>query len=86
MSPSTRKHGVEGSTKAFSLMTVEEVVSLLKECSLDKVAERCREENMDGAFITDIPNSELKSRLEINELQKLKLSKIMQGWRPRRDK
>ena len=84
VSPSSRKE-VGDSTKAFSLMTVEEVVSCLKECSLDNLADRCRKENIDGAFIAEIPQSELKSVFEINELQKLKLSKIIQGWRPRRD-
>ncbi|KAK3089595.1 hypothetical protein FSP39_004893 [Pinctada imbricata] len=74
-------------SKPFHMMSVEELVQCLKQCSLDSLADRCKAENIDGLFLSEIPISDIEDMLSVSlsRLQIKKVEMIKEGWRPKSD-
>jgi hypothetical protein len=67
----------------FSDMTTEQTVSLFKETKLPSLANVCEKEGLDGSFFSTLSDTQLKSLFKLNDLQVIKLNKIInEGWRP----
>ncbi|KAK3090436.1 hypothetical protein FSP39_011850 [Pinctada imbricata] len=75
-------------SKPFHMMSVEELVQCLKQCSLDSLADRCKAENIDGLFLSEIPISDIEGMLSVSlsRLQIKKVEMIKEGWRPKSDR
>ena len=68
----------------FYRYTVVELYKCFKMCALDKFADSCKENKIDGAFLKGYDLDDFKSEpFCLNHFQILKVQKIIfDGWRP----
>ncbi|XP_061167669.1 uncharacterized protein LOC133176573 [Saccostrea echinata] len=73
---------VEVGKKSLENLGVEALCSLLREYKLDKLADVCKDEKVDGNFITCLTEDDLKDEpFSLGNFQIKKLNKLKSGWR-----
>ena len=71
--------------RPFFMYTVEEVSDCFEECALPQLAYICKNENLDGEYLSDLSDSELAQEpFRLNQFHISKVRKIIAGWRPKR--
>ena len=71
--------------RPFLMYTVEEVAVCFEECALPQLANICKDENLDGEYLSDLSDSELAQEpFHLNQFHVSKVRKIIAGWRPKR--
>lgn len=85
--PSTRiTTSVTTSSERLSQMSVQDVVRCLHQCALPKLANLCDENAIDGKFLSDLKDDELRDKpFSLNNIEVAKLKKMREGWRPKID-
>ncbi|CAG2240044.1 unnamed protein product [Mytilus edulis] len=85
--PSTRNiTSVTTSSERMSQMSVQDVVRCLHQCALAKLANLCDENAIDGKFLSDLKDEELRDKpFSLNNIEVAKLKKMKEGWRPKID-
>ena len=82
--PSTRV--VSTTSMGVSQMSVKELVLCLNQCALPQLAKLCDENTIDGEFLFDIQEHDLRDKpYSLNNIEMLKFKKMKEGWRPKID-
>ena len=69
-----------------SQMSVKELVLCLNQCALPQLAKLCDENTIDGEFLFDLQEQELRDKpYSLNNIEMLKVKKMKEGWRPKID-
>ncbi|XP_053394528.1 uncharacterized protein LOC128555636 isoform X2 [Mercenaria mercenaria] len=71
----------------FYSYSVEELVECFKICNLDRFAEKCDANKLDGAFFRQLDLNLLKLEpFYLNTFEQFKVREIIEGWRPKSGK
>ena len=82
--PSTRV--VSTTSMGVSQMSVKELVLCLNQCALPQLAKLCDENTIDGEFLFDLQEHDLRDKpYSLNKIEMLKVKKMKEGWRPKID-
>ena len=69
-----------------SQMSVKELVLCLNQCALPQLAKLCDENTIEGEFLFDLQEQELRDKpYSLNKIEMLKVKKMKEGWRPKID-
>jgi hypothetical protein len=69
-----------------SQMSVKELVLCLNQCALPQLAKLCDENTIDGEFLFDLQEQQLRDKpYSLNNIEMLKVKKMKEGWRPKID-
>jgi hypothetical protein len=72
----------ESDKSSLENLGVEDLCSLFREYKLEKLAEVCEEEKLDGKFIACLTDDDLKDDpFWLGKFQIIKLNKLKSGWR-----
>ena len=69
----------------LSSMSVEQVYTCFVECGLPELATKCKNEKLDGKFISTYDDIEFKKVFSLNDLHAKKFEGIKKGWRPKKN-
>ena len=82
--PSTRV--VPTTSMGVSQMSVKELVFCLNQCALPQLAKLCVENTIDGKFLFDLQEHDLRDKpYSLNNIEVVKVKKMKEGWRPKID-
>ena len=82
--PSTRV--VSTTSMDVSQMSVKELVLCLNQCALPQLAKLCDENTIDGEFLFDLQEHDLRDKpYSLNKIEMIKVKKMKEGWRPKID-
>jgi len=82
--PSTRV--VPTTSMCVSQMSVKELVLCLNQCALSQLAKLCVENTIDGIFLFDLQDHDLRDKpYSLNNIEMAKVKKMKEGWRPKID-
>ena len=82
--PSTRV--VPTTSMGVSQMSVKELVLCLNQCDLPQLAKLCVENTIDGKFLFDLQEHDLRDKpYSLNNIEVTKVKKMKEGWRPKID-
>ena len=80
--PSTRV--VSTTSMGVSQMSVKELVLCLKHCALPQLAKLCDENTIDGKFLFDLQEHDLRDKpYSLSDIEVAKVKKMKEGWRPK---
>ena len=82
--PSTRV--VSTTSMDVSQMSLKELVLCLNQCALPQLAKLCDENTIEGEFLFDLQEQEIRDKpYSLNKIEMLKVKKMKEGWRPKID-
>ena len=82
--PSTRV--VPTTSMGVSQMSVKELVLCLNQCALPQLAKLCVENTIDGKFLFDLQEHDLRDKpYSLNNIEVAKVKKMKEGWRQKID-
>jgi hypothetical protein len=82
--PSTRV--IPTTSMCVSQMSVKELVLCLNQCALPQLAKLCVENTIDGIFLFDLQDHDLRDKpYSLNNIEVAKVKKMKEGWRPKID-
>jgi hypothetical protein len=65
---------------------VKELVLCLNQCALPQLAKLCDENTIDGEFLFDLQEHDLRDKpYSLSKIEMLKAKKMKEGWRPKFD-
>lgn len=72
------------SSFAFSGLSVGDVAKVLVSCGLNKMADKCKEQTLDGKFLSNLNEQDLKEEFSLNSIQLKKFRLLSkEGWTPK---
>jgi hypothetical protein len=66
-------------------MSYTQLSELLKTCTLDRFADTCVEQSIDGEIFMELTDDMLKDEpFQLKQFEILKVNKIKKGWKPKK--